>query len=65
MPPKEAILQTFVSPPEPPPKTEREIDYEKKGIMSDQKKAEEKDKKKAEAIKKGDDSSSPPTPAMA
>jgi len=40
MPPKSAIINTFVSPPKPPPMTPREIKLEKEGIMSDQLKQE-------------------------
>ncbi|CAG2179798.1 unnamed protein product [Oppiella nova] len=64
MPPKEPIRRTFIAPPAPPPKTEREIRYEKEGIMSDQRKADKKDRenqKKAEESSQGNS----PQPALA
>ena len=64
MPPKEAIHQTFVSPPEPPPKTHREMQYEKEGLMSDQKKAEDKDEKE-KSLSEGGGGTTAPTPALA
>ncbi|XP_054164979.1 probable 39S ribosomal protein L45, mitochondrial [Oppia nitens] len=63
MPPKEPIIRTFVSPPALPPKTEREILYEKDGIISDQK---SKDKDDSKQIGSGSDGKhTGPQPAIA
>lgn len=59
MAPKSPILSTFVSPPEPPPKSEREISYEKKGLMSDQKKKAKEESESKENTEPGDEGQKP------
>ncbi|CAG2101693.1 unnamed protein product [Medioppia subpectinata] len=68
MPPKEPIRRTFVAPPKLPPKSEREILFEKEGIMSDQKKADKKEKEKQKKLdqqKKDGGGGDGPQPALA
>ncbi len=56
MPPRSPIINTFVSPPKPPPMTEREIRFEREGLMSDQRKDEEKKKEEHESKQSGQQS---------
>jgi hypothetical protein len=56
MPTKPAIINTFVSPPKPPPMTEREIRFEREGLMSDQRKEEENKKEEHQSKQSGQQS---------